>query len=84
MRRSLLVFCSGLVFGFKHAVSGMLKPSKMAGFPDLFGAGWETVRLCLGSTIASVVFNPSHDILFLILMCVGPDASRLLARPLNG
>ena len=49
MRRSLLVFCSGLVFGFRLAVSGILKPSKMAGFPDLFGAGWESVRLCLGN-----------------------------------
>ncbi len=45
MRRSHLVFCSGLVF----AVSSILKPSKMAGFPDLFGAGWESVRLCLGN-----------------------------------
>ena len=49
MRRSLLVLCSGLVFGFKLAVYGILKPSKMARFPDLFGAGWELVRLCLGN-----------------------------------
>ena len=39
MRRSLFVFCSGSVFGFRIAVSGILKPSKIAGFPDLFGAG---------------------------------------------
>ena len=139
MKPSFLVFCSGVIFGMGLAVSGMLNPSKVVGFLDLFGewdpslgfvmgggmvvnfigfrlitrhgkplfaprfmlplktniemplvigaaifgVGWAMAGLCPGPAIASVLLNPADGVLFLVLMCAGLAAGRLLARRLD-
>ena len=48
MKPSFLVFCSGVIFGVGLAVSGMLNPSKVVGFLDLFGEWDPSLAFVMG------------------------------------
>ena len=52
MRQFLLVFSSGLIFGVGLSVSGMLNPSKVAGFLDLFGVWDPSLAIVMGGGVS--------------------------------
>jgi uncharacterized membrane protein YedE/YeeE len=41
MRDTLVGFLCGLIFGFGLLISGMMQPTKVLGFLDLFGGAWD-------------------------------------------
>ena len=41
MRDTLVGFLCGLIFGFGLLISGMMRPTKVLGFLDLFGGAWD-------------------------------------------
>ena len=51
MRQSLIGLASGVIFGAGLALSGMLDPSRVRGFLDLFGAWDPTLAFVMGGAL---------------------------------
>jgi len=51
----LAAFASGLVFGTGLVISGMVQPSKVLGFLDIFGAWDPTLAIVMAGALAVVV-----------------------------
>ena len=57
MRDTLVGFLCGLIFGFGLLISGMMQPTKVLGFLDLFGGAWDpslAVVMAAALIVASV------------------------------
>ena len=88
MLRSITLLASGLLFGAGLAISGMLNPSKVAGFLDLFGVWDPSLAFVMGGGVvanfighrivtrrAAPVFATSFSL---------PSASNIDARLITG
>lgn len=53
MLRSLTLLASGILFGAGLAISGMLNPSKVAGFLDLFGVWDPSLAFVMGGGVVA-------------------------------
>lgn len=53
MLRSLTLLASGVLFGAGLAISGMLNPSKVAGFLDLFGVWDPSLAFVMGGGVVA-------------------------------
>lgn len=53
MMRSITLLASGLLFGAGLAISGMLNPSKVAGFLDLFGVWDPSLAFVMGGGVVA-------------------------------
>jgi len=57
MRDTLVGLLCGLIFGFGLLISGMMQPTKVLGFLDLFGGAWDpslAVVMAAALVVASV------------------------------
>lgn len=61
MRKTLAAFASGLVFGLGLVISGMIQPSKVLGFLDVFGQWDPTLAFVMGGAL--VVTAPGYVLL---------------------
>lgn len=68
MNRSLIALVSGTLFGFGLALSGMMNPTRVRGFLDLFGHWDPTLAFVMGGA--------------LIVMALAWRIQRRLERPL--
>jgi uncharacterized membrane protein YedE/YeeE len=81
MKPSFLVFCSGVIFGMGLAVSGMLNPSKVVGFLDLFGEWDPSLAFVMGG---GMVVNFIGVGWAMAGLCPGPAIASVLLNPANG
>jgi uncharacterized membrane protein YedE/YeeE len=51
MARNFVALLSGLIFGFGLALSGMMNPSRVRGFLDIFGAWDPTLAFVMGGAV---------------------------------
>lgn len=71
MKQGLLALVAGLVFGIGLAISGMMDPSRVRGFLDIFGAWDPTLAFVMGGASA-------------VMMLVWPIQRRLEAPVITG